>query len=643
MLPLLYNCRVVSKWSVGVLAYIAVVKSFVLFILFYIVWLDPSFSIGQVSPKQSVRASLFLDRVLMDKVPVSVEMKGFTDDTIWYRLPKIVPGTYAIYDFGRFVSDFSALDVQGKPLKTSAIDVNTWEIVGAKKLDKITYKIDDTWDAPREEPIVFFPAGTNHEAGKHFLLNLHGYIGYVEAHTLIPYEVCIHKSSLLHGSSAHNAVYADSGLNVFQYSNYHQLVDAPIMYALPDTTLLQVAGAEILVSVYDGTGKINSAFVANQVKQTLLAQKSYLKDSLPIRRYAFLMSFFDENLDQDSYGALEHTTSSVYYMPSLDSQTLGPELRSIAAHEFFHIVTPLTLKSEEIAFFDYNQPVMSKHLWLYEGVVEYFAHHVQAQYGLSDPETFLDEITEKRYVADGYNDLLPITEMSKNCLTLYPGEYDNVYYKGALIAMCLDLKLRKLSKHSINLRDLVLTLSKMYGEEKPFKDQFLFDTIVAMTFPEIKSFIDQYIEGAEPLPLKEYLGYAGIEYLNDVVQKELTLGGIQLGIAQDLMRLRITSVSELDEFGKAMGYRERDVLLNIQGKKITAMNYEEVFESTLYKLKEGDKLRITVARKDALGKYRKKRLSARMIFVEVKRKHLIQPMKNPSAEQSIFYEKWFNP
>jgi predicted metalloprotease with PDZ domain len=42
-------------------------------------------------------------------------------------------------------------------------------------------------------------------------------------------------------------------------------------------------------------------------------------------------------------------------------------------HEFFHIVTPLSIHSKEIQDFDYNDK-MSEHLWMYEGVTEYFAN-----------------------------------------------------------------------------------------------------------------------------------------------------------------------------------------------------------------------------------------------------------------------------
>ena len=66
-----------------------------------------------------------------------------------------------------------------------------------------------------------------------------------------------------------------------------------------------------------------------------------------------------------------------------------------AAHEFFHIVTPLSIHSEEIQYFDFNQPKMSEHLWLYEGSTEYHAHMVQEKYG-SDYSGSASEYPEQK-------------------------------------------------------------------------------------------------------------------------------------------------------------------------------------------------------------------------------------------------------
>jgi predicted metalloprotease with PDZ domain len=51
-----------------------------------------------------------------------------SETKIVFSLPKIVPGTYSIYDFGRFVEDFKATDRSGNPMQVTRIDTNSWEI-----------------------------------------------------------------------------------------------------------------------------------------------------------------------------------------------------------------------------------------------------------------------------------------------------------------------------------------------------------------------------------------------------------------------------------------------------------------------------------------------------------------------------------
>jgi len=48
-------------------------------------------------------------------------------------------------------------------------------------------------------------------------------------------------------------------------------------------------------------------------------------------------------------------------------------------------------------------------------------------------------------VADRFKDDLPFTELSAKCLAEHKDQHYNVYQKGALIGMCLDIQLRNLS------------------------------------------------------------------------------------------------------------------------------------------------------------------------------------------------------
>jgi predicted metalloprotease with PDZ domain len=116
---------------------------------------------------------------------------------------------------------------------------------------------------------------------------------------------------------------------------------------------------------------------------------------------------------------------------------------------------------------------MSKHLWLYEGVTEYSSVHMQVMYGLLTPDEFLNVINQKLDESSYYSDDLPFTEMSLGALDDYEDEYENVYEKGALIGMCLDLILLELSDGQMGIRELLKKLSETYGVDRSFSDQNL--------------------------------------------------------------------------------------------------------------------------------------------------------------------------
>ncbi|MEL7006886.1 MAG: hypothetical protein AAFN93_29820, partial [Bacteroidota bacterium] len=200
-------------------------------------------------------------------------------------------------------------------------------------------------------------------------------------------------------------------------------------------------------------------------------------------------------------------------LPEASADLIGQTVRDVAAHEFFHIVTPLNIHSEEIGQFNYIEPKMSKHLWLYEGCTEYAAMHVQVKHGLYGVDRFLLEIKDKIEVRDEFPIDVPFTEMSEKILEPdYEPMYSNVYYKGALIGMCLDLQLLKLSKGEYDLQSLMRDLSEKYGPTRSFKDDQLFDEIQNLTFPEVGDFLRTYVAGPDSLPLQEHLSWAGINY-----------------------------------------------------------------------------------------------------------------------------------
>jgi predicted metalloprotease with PDZ domain len=566
-----------------------------------------------------------------------------------FMFPAIVPGTYAIYNFGRFISEFKVMDKSGKEMPFTQPDKNTYKISDPKNIDYITYVVSDTWDADQKkgeikDDIVFEPAGTNIETDKNFVINTHGFFGYFKNFIDRNFIIEVTKPKGFYASSGLSSIKNGVDKDVIEVFDYHRLVDSPIMYNIPDTTFVEVGDARVLVSVYSPNKKIKSSYIAKNIHEILQAQKSYLGGTLPVDKYAFIIYLNDKPTKSGANGALEHSYSSMYVLPEIDSTYLGQTMRDVAAHEFFHIVTPLNIHSEEIGNFDFNNPRMSRHLWLYEGLTEYNAHHVQVLNGLIDIDKFIEIMQSKMAEAQlQFNDTMPFTFMSSHVLEKkYHGQYNNVYAKGALINMCLDILLRYYSNGSYGTQNLMADLSKKYGKDKSFKDDELFGEIEKLTYPQIGEFLKTYVAGNKKLPFKTVFEMVGLNYEEKYQKEEISMGGFGLGFSPQTGRAVVFETNQMNAFGRKMGYHENDEIVLFNGKAVTLENYKDVLFGFLQNAKAGDNLVVEVARKKKHGKGKEKikTLHAKVEPVTVTINNFITVNKEASERQVIARSAW---
>lgn len=599
------------------------------------------------------------DRIHVDLVPPSVN-----ESEVTFYMPKIVPGTYAVADYGRFVEELKATDRKGNALPVKRVDDNTWVINNARKLDRISYWVNDTFDHKGGGPEIFWPAGTNIEESKNFLLNTGGFFGYVNDLREVPFQISFIRDHDFYGSTGlipvelnrpfkghqqHGKGSADSDVKVDVYStkDYEDLVDSPFMFSRPDTAIIRVGNTQVLVGSYSPNDVVTAREIAESIRDVLKAQKDFLGGVLPVDKYAFIFYFTDQPVVD--YGALEHSYSSVYYMPEETIAEMHLQLRDIAAHEFFHILTPLTIHSEEIENFDFNKPEMSQHLWLYEGVTEYFASSVMVKYGLISHDEYLKLLLDKMHTSDQFLKDIPFTDISKYTIDKYHDQFYNVYQKGALIALCLDLKLLKLSKGEYGLKELMLDLSKKYGKNKAFRDDALFDEITKLTFPEIREFFNRYVKGIEVLPLQHLLSKVGVNYVEEKKFEDFSLGisSHEIGVTQheDKPRLQISSTEKQNAMGAALGLEEGDILLAINDEVLPDLGPDlgMMLHRHHKSLKEIKTLSYLVLRKNESGEWKEVRLSAPVQKIEIVKRHLMEFDPNASPEQLALRDEWLKP
>ncbi|QNF31601.1 peptidase M61 [Adhaeribacter swui] len=588
----------------------------------------------------SYRFTIDLVQVQDDKIKVSLQTPTLQTTETVYNIPKMVPGTYSVDNFGRYVSDFKAYDHTNRLLTSEKLDDNRWRIKNATQLAKITYLIDDTFQDLAAEHQIFEPAGTNIEANQNFLINNHGFMGYFDNLKRLPYEVTVLKPQNFYGSTALKAIKTTPTADTYLVPDYMELVDSPIMYNVPDTTVLKIGGADVLVSVYSPSKVVKANYIGTTIRSTLEAQKNYLGGTLPVERYAFLIYLSDKPNKTGAYGALEHSYSSVYYMPEMAPERIAQLIVSIAAHEFFHIVTPLSIHAEQIHDFDFNNPQMSRHLWLYEGVTEYAATHVQVNQKLITLDDYLNKLRAYIIGASRYNDTLPFTTMSQGVLETYSQEYGNVYQKGALIGLALDLKLRELSGGNYGVRNLMNALAATYGKHKAFTDEELFDKITALTYPEIRAFFRQYVEGNQPLPYTDLFKLVGISYQPVVKEERVSLGPFHLNFDPESQKFIVEEVADGSTPPIKLNLRSGDQLLAINQRTLTQETVNNILRDEVYAHKPGDEIKVLIGRPNKRDKIKIKKLTTPLVETTEEKKYLIAVDPTATPQQKILRDTW---
>lgn len=599
----------------------------------------------QVEPTEAYQYRVNLNDVQEDQLSVELIVPtSITDKDLTFKFPKIIPGTYEISDYGQFVSSLKAFDRRGKEYPVDRVDQNTWKIDG-KKITRITYRLQDTWDAELREP-VFEPGGTNFEALKNYVLSANACFGFFEGREKLPYEITYDRPSNFYATTSLKRIGGDFDTDIFKAQDYHELVDAPVMYSPPDTVNFKLGYGDIQISIYSPNGVVKAKDIASKVRPMLEAQIQYLGNILPVDRYSFIIYLSPNGYKSGTVGALEHARSSMFCLLEDETERISKLVVNIASHEFFHIVTPLYIHSEEIHFFDFVNPKMSKHLWLYEGVVEYMAKHMQAKHDIMSDEEYLVEIRNQVRNSTRYKQGISLTELSSNCLVEpYSKQYQNIYYKGSAIAMCLDLELMRLSKGKYDIRMLLRDLSGYYGQDSPFKDEELFQKIIEITrFKQLGDFFNKYVEGTEFPDYDKLVKPFGVAYFNRTTVDDLSaLGGIENGVIKPDTsgNFYISNAKKLDEFGiKHIGLKQGDVILEWDGRPFSTGTASSVLLNYLNAVKVGDDLEVVVRRKDEKGKDQEVTLQTKVVKIPIEKTHVFKFVENPTEEQLIMRKRW---
>ncbi|AOW19864.1 M61 family metallopeptidase [Urechidicola croceus] len=463
-------------------------------------------STPQVVKNTEVKFLINLNDRTDDTFKVKITAPDLTSDNNIFQFASTAPGTYQVMDIGRFVRSFIAMDEKGNLITTTRISTNQFEISEPEKVRTIIYDIAETFDNPVQENPIYIMCGTSIE-DNHSLINGQAVFGYFKGMQSNKINLKIeYPSDWIAGTAL--KLNEDGS---YTANSFDQLVDSPILLGNLTKASTNIEGTTVDIFTYSPRGMVQSKQVLATIEGMLRSASKFL-NGLPVDRYTFLLHFETNNMNPK--GAWEHSYSSGYTFNEKPWNEISKAFKDTAAHEFFHIVTPLNIHSEIIHEFNFIEPVPSRHLWLYEGTTEWASHMMLLRSGEKSLDDYLNTLRRKVFISTKYfDDELSLLDLS---LKSYEKEthkqYANIYQRGALIAGMLDIKLLELSNGSKGLIDYINELAKVYGPDKPFEDATFFDEFVKFTFPEIEEFMNLYVKNGGALPLEEFYAKLGITF-----------------------------------------------------------------------------------------------------------------------------------
>lgn len=253
----------------------------------------------------------------------------------------------------------------------------------------------------------------------------------------------------------------------------------------------------------------------------------------PFKNYLFMLNVVD-----DGYGGLEHRNSTALIcarrdLPRSTAPAVGEgytTLLGLISHEYFHAWNVKRLRPAEFTRYDYAQENYTQLLWFFEGFTSYYDDLLLRRAGLIDPASYLKLLTKtiQQVLQTPGRTLQTVAQASFDAWVKYYRQDENTpnatvsyYTKGALVALCLDLALRREGRSSLD--EVMRALWQRTGGG-PMDEAALRAVLQELGGRPFDTEIDTWVHGTGELPLEALLAAQGITLKPEAAQPAQRLG-----------------------------------------------------------------------------------------------------------------------
>ena len=461
-----------------------------------------------VQAADTVKYELKISNAAQHLADVSASYPATADTAFVLQLPVWRTGRYQVLPLANGIRQLVATGADGRVLPVRKLDKASWQIdKNAGEAVNVRYELYANELGQR----------TRHIDDSHAYLNGGTVWLYNPSQRQLPIDVrlqvptgWVSRAGMEKGDCEHCFVAAD----------YDVLADSPIETGIHAFHSFVVDGKTIELAIW-GEGNHNGKQIADDL-QKIVATTGQLFGSYPFeKRYLFIV-----HATGGEGGATEHMNSTVIQRPRWTFAPRKEYLKFIrtATHEFFHTWNVKGYRPAAMVPYDYQKENYSELLWIAEGHTSYFDNLLSLRAGVQTRDEYLEEVGsimddylrqpgrfQQSALESSFDEWIqPSGERARNASV-------SIYSKGEMIALTMDLMLRKASKGKLGVEDLHKQLWQKHAVRQGGYTSADVKAILDSFNAGIKQPVDwqafwtDYIAGTKELPLAALLKDAGLE------------------------------------------------------------------------------------------------------------------------------------
>jgi len=312
------------------------------------------------------------------------------------------------------------------------------------------------------------------------------------------------------------------GFGRYRAADWDELVDHPIELGRFDRAGFEACGVPHGI-VLAGRHRADLARLTDDLAALCTHHIRFFGEPAPMERYLFLVTVLSEG-----YGGLEHRGSSSLMcsrgdLPRAGEQGVRDAYRDflgLCSHEYFHAWNVKRIQPAALAGADLSREVHTELLWAFEGITSYYDDRALLASGLVDAPVWLELLgrTVTRVLRGAGRFRQSVAESSFDAWTRFYKQDENApnaivsyYAKGALVALALDLLIRRDTDGRRSLDDVMRALWERHGRTGEGVPEHGVERVAAeVSGLDLDAFFESALRGRDDLPLEALLADFGV-------------------------------------------------------------------------------------------------------------------------------------